>query len=52
MRYVIMVQIVGVITLLLLGASAMFAWLQNRTVQPSLESENGYFIGLQHSADR
>lgn len=44
MRYVIMVQIVSVITLILLGASAMFAWLQNRSLQESLELDNTSFL--------
>ena len=35
-----MLQIVSVITLILLGASAMFAWLQNRSFQESLELNN------------
>lgn len=39
MRYVIMLQIVSIITLILLGASAMFAWLQNRSFQPPPELE-------------
>ena len=40
MRYVIMIQIVSIITVILLGASAMFAWLQNRSFQEPLELEN------------
>lgn len=40
MRYVIMIQIVSVIMLILLGASAMFAWLQNRSLQESMELSN------------
>lgn len=40
MRYIIMIQIVSIITMMLLGASAMFAWLQNRTFQESLELNN------------
>ena len=35
-----MLQIVGVITLILVGASAMFAWLQNRSFQESLDLDN------------
>lgn len=31
MRYSIMVQLVAGITLILLGAAALFAWAQNRT---------------------
>ncbi len=30
MRYSIMLQLVGMITLILLGTAAFFAWLQNR----------------------
>lgn len=30
MRYSIMLQIVGIITLILLGTAALFAWLQSR----------------------
>lgn len=40
MRYVIMIQVVSIVTLILLGASAMFAWLQNRTLQESLDLDN------------
>ena len=32
MRYGIMLQLVGFITLVLLGSAAFFAWIQNRTV--------------------
>ena len=40
MRYVIMIQTVSIIALLLVGASAMFAWLQNRSTQaaPGIDS--------------
>lgn len=31
MRYSIMLQIVAVMTLILLGSAALFAWIQNRT---------------------
>jgi hypothetical protein len=31
MRYSIMLQLVAGITLMLLGAAALFAWIQNRT---------------------
>lgn len=30
MRYSIMLQIVAIITVILLGAAGLFAWLQNR----------------------
>jgi len=40
MRYVIMIQIVSIIALILLGAAAMFAWLQNRSFQESPSLEN------------
>lgn len=30
MRYSIMLQVVGIITLSLVGAAALFAWLQSR----------------------
>lgn len=32
MRYSIMLQLVGFITLVLVGSAALFAWIQNRTV--------------------
>jgi hypothetical protein len=32
MRYSIMLQLVGLITLILVGTAAFFAWLQNRPV--------------------
>jgi hypothetical protein len=44
MRYVIMMQIVGVITLMLVGASGMFAWLQHRSYQDSLDLDNTSLI--------
>lgn len=30
MRYSIMLQVVGIITLILVGTAGLFAWLQNR----------------------
>lgn len=39
MRYSIMLQLVGIITLILLGTAGLFAWLQNREIPPS-ESES------------
>jgi hypothetical protein len=40
MRYSIMLQLVGIITLILVGAACLFAWLQNRETLPSkLESQ-------------
>lgn len=32
MRYNLMLQVVGLITLILLGTAALFAWMQNRPV--------------------
>lgn len=41
MRYSIMLQLVGLITLALLGAAAQFAWIQNRSVaDPNVNSEH------------
>jgi hypothetical protein len=37
MRYSIMLQVVGIITLILVGMAGLFAWLQNREVPPSSE---------------
>lgn len=37
MRYSIMLQVVGIITLILLGSGSLFAWLQNRPTQRSAE---------------
>ncbi len=39
MRYSIMLQLVGIITLILVSTAGLFAWLQNREVPPS-ESES------------
>lgn len=40
MRYSIMLQLVGLITLVLLTTAALFAWLQNRSVlEPGTELE-------------
>jgi hypothetical protein len=39
MRYSIMLQVVGIITLILVGTAALFAWLQNREI-PSTEIES------------
>jgi hypothetical protein len=40
MRYSIMLQVVGIITLILVGTAGLFAWLQNREIPPSeLESK-------------
>lgn len=38
MRYSIMLQLVGLITLILLGTAAFFAWIQNRPA-PSQQLE-------------
>jgi hypothetical protein len=35
MRYSIMLQVVGIITLILVGTAGLFAWLQNREVSPA-----------------
>jgi hypothetical protein len=39
MRYSIMLQLVGLMTLILLGTATFFAWLQNRSV-PNQNSES------------
>lgn len=40
MRYSIMLQVVGMITVILVGTAGLFAWLQNRDISPSeLESK-------------
>lgn len=44
MRYAIMIQIVGTIILILLSASTMFAWLQNRSFQEPLELDSTSFL--------
>ena len=43
MRYSIMLQVVGIITLILVGTAGLFAWLQNREISPS-ESESKQLI--------
>jgi uncharacterized protein YpmB len=40
MRYSIMLQIVGIITLMLLGAAALFAWLQHRPAPTQTSTES------------
>ena len=35
MRYSIMLQVVGIITLILVSTAGLFAWLQNREIPPS-----------------
>lgn len=40
MRYSIMLQIVGIITLMLLGAAALFAWLQHRPTPTQTTTES------------
>ncbi len=46
MRYSIMLQVVGIITLILVGTAGLFAWLQNREIAPSkLESRlNNHYL--------
>jgi hypothetical protein len=39
MRYSIMVQLVAGITLILLGAAALFAWIQTRTEPVNLRKD-------------
>lgn len=39
MRYSIMLQVVGIITLILVGTAGLFAWLQNRDSSSELESK-------------
>ncbi|MEN9567135.1 MAG: hypothetical protein RLZZ69_2331 [Cyanobacteriota bacterium] len=34
MRYSIMLQLVGIITLILVGTAGLFAWLQTRDIPP------------------
>ena len=50
MRYSIMLQVVGIITLILVGTAGLFAWLQNRQIAPSeIESKrlNDYYSLMQ-----
>lgn len=39
MRYSIMLQVVGIITLILVGTAGLFAWLQNRDSPSESESK-------------
>jgi hypothetical protein len=39
MRYSIMLQVVGIITLILVGTAGLFAWLQNREVPPQKSNQ-------------
>lgn len=49
MRYSIMLQIVGIITLIFLGVAALFAWLQNRPIPVPRNSETSVkFLTLHH----
>jgi hypothetical protein len=47
MRYSIMLQIVGIITLILVGTAALFAWLQNRSIPMPSETESKVNIEFQ-----
>lgn len=40
MRYSIMLQVVGIITLIFVGTAGLFAWLQNREISPSESQSN------------
>ena len=50
MRYSIMLQVVGIITLILVSTAGLFAWLQNREIPPT-ESEsnqlNNHYSSIQ-----
>lgn len=39
MRYSIMLQVVGLITLILIGTAGLFAWLQNRNSPSESQSK-------------
>lgn len=39
MRYSIMLQVVGIITLIFVGTAGLFAWLQNREISSELDSK-------------
>ncbi|WP_172657222.1 hypothetical protein [Myxosarcina sp. GI1] len=39
MRYSIMLQVVGIITLIFVGTAGLFAWLQNREIPSELDSK-------------
>ncbi|BAZ03924.1 hypothetical protein [Calothrix sp. NIES-3974] len=39
MRYSIMLQLVAATTLVLVGGAAIFAWIQNRTLDTPVESK-------------
>ena len=39
MRYSIMLQVVGIITLILVGTAGLFAWLQNRDSPSELDGK-------------
>ena len=39
MRYSIMLQVVGIITLIFVGTAGLFAWLQNRDSSTELQSK-------------
>ena len=43
MRYSIMLQVVGIITLIFVGTAGLFAWLQNREISPT-ESQSKRLI--------
>lgn len=43
MRYSIMLQLVGLITLVLLTTAAIFAWLQNRPATQRIERETSSY---------
>ena len=44
MRYSIMLQLVGIITLILVGAAALFAWVQSRPTPQKITEDNVKFL--------
>lgn len=45
MRYSIMLQVVGIITLIFVGTAGLFAWLQNREIPSELDSRlNNHYL--------
>ena len=45
MRYSIMLQVVGIITLIFVGTAGLFAWLQNRDASSELNSRlNNHYL--------
>jgi len=46
MRYSIMLQLVRIITLILVGTAALFAWVQSRSTPQKITEDNVKFLQI------